>query len=1619
MAEGGAPRAGGRAGRGGGCPRTRPGPNPGSRGAGAHGAAPGRPRVRRVASAALTPRPPPAGPRPRPVIPRGPARSRETGAPPRPAWPLRGLGRHPSPSRPRRLRALERGEPSVRSECPFHLREPSERRSAKGRGAPAASSACSPTQSRREHTVTTPVSPLACGPRGWHTSLGSPDLQCLLRAQMQQAEKYRVLTLPVTCLEDAESSVLDDIICTIQNKAIERVISPMAIQLCHLLISMERKDVKSEIFASLEKTAEELASASEEFVQVAKRLAGESEEEWLGEEMEPVAASLSLSGRNIKLVAQKLHLQPERRCHREELVTTAQQILVDTAKVLLLEDALMARKMARAVAWCLTCLDALEAAEDATSLRGPFTELAEALALLGRLAACRPGERLGGSGSELRGCILELLAAARGHLRRPRDPRLAASRRHAFALARKSLRELLGALERGAPTPDAGARNGAFTRSLRQLRETRLAPAPEAPRRGLPDAPLAAVVWHCVRLAAVSVPPERRRLVASCRRLLELGRSDARACRPAGPREERAALRAATEALSQGVRAGLLRQILDAFTDPCSPLGGLLHAALGTPAASAPRGGAGLRRNLQLSLSAFRDQARQMLRVARLVLVCCPRQQTGRDVEASMAELRELVLRVEQLFSRSPQGSGLGCSPVALQALLQAWACTSERMLACFDDVLDIPEFLSVSIQEMVKHLDSLTWTLRSGDPREFSKPVAYLWGRATHIVQVMSRYVGQHRDPIFRNGLRVFIWQLEQSASALAVAAGPADHRSGGYRFQDTDAFLTMAKHLIYSAQQVQEGLDGTNHPDILSPLRDQVHRVGIAKSSLQYSTPPGLEHLRMPRSGESKPGASCPPTKHLSYPLIPGSCAQKKDASLPAANKVVLTVERREHQTVTSACTSMLEQDAAVDAAQEAPAGEGPQGSERMPRFQEISMLAPSVSDLAKEMAHSTTARHDKLLEVALQLSGKTRETTQGLVALAGDWYLLCQQLFCHNPTTDLPGSVAVFVELQQNLASMVQLAAKLNGPTDLDRKVSGVIGWPEALLQVQGRLEEAEMHARELLEKVLAAADLQWEESIENGCLLWSVAVQDLVQSMERLSRTQSLFLLPLRQAVKDQQRLQEGLDQIADVSQRLQEAARLSGPLCGDEQVKGEVSFLCREVHVLSHAVLDVAQILASSPRPSPSLSTRFDLLCLELTLRAKALTGHLSSINADYECAFHDAVCLRLAGSKNLQTRTESSLERMVSNIQAVQGIVARGQETGPCQRDLLVALECILTVTKEVAQRVPVLQEHPEEWKLHMLDWLRWEWAAKAHHAVAQLRAWKGDHTKAWRLLTQCLGHREESRRAPQHDSVQPQLHCDAGTTGTFAVGSEDSQHADPRGSPESSVGICAPEPAATGTTTADMGTQQSCPARLHAEMDQPLLENVGADNENRITQITQEIAREVFLMAQSLRKREHALTKDQLITSARKIAASGQNFTRLICIIAKNCTDQRCSQELLCAVEQIQTMSKQLHILSSVKASLARSKSSTELLVDNAKQLLQAVSRTLRSAEAASLRGLRPPSSDPEELEVAAFCTQWRRKLLRYRLQETPNVDYDEFGLRKTSPKRLPTLAGLAQEAL
>lgn len=56
-----------------------------------------------------------------------------------------------------------------------------------------------------------------------------------------------------------------------ENKAIQKILCPMAAQLCHLILALECKDGMHQTFPNLEENAEKFAKATEELASVARR----------------------------------------------------------------------------------------------------------------------------------------------------------------------------------------------------------------------------------------------------------------------------------------------------------------------------------------------------------------------------------------------------------------------------------------------------------------------------------------------------------------------------------------------------------------------------------------------------------------------------------------------------------------------------------------------------------------------------------------------------------------------------------------------------------------------------------------------------------------------------------------------------------------------------------------------------------------------------------------------------------------------------------------------------------------------------------------------------------------------------------------------------------------------------------------------------------------------------------------------------------------------------------------------------------------------------------------------------------------------------------------------------
>lgn len=106
--------------------------------------------------------------------------------------------------------------------------------------------------------------------------------------------------------------------------------------------------------------------------------------------------------------------------------------------------------------------------------------------------------------------------------------------------------------------------------------------------------------------------------------------------------------------------------------------------------------------------------------------------------------------------------------------------------------------------------------------------------------------------------------------------------------------------------------------------------------------------------------------------------------------------------------------------------------------------------------------------------------------------------------------------------------------------------------------------------------------------------------------------------------------------------------------------------------------------------------------------------------------------------------------------------------------------------------------------------------------------------------------------------------------------------------------------------------------------------------------------------------------SRSELIRVAKDIAKASNDVTKYAKEVATQCTDKRIKTDMMKTLDRLPTISTQLRILSTVKATTlgnpsqekdAEAEQATEMLVHNAQNLMQSVKETVRYAEAASIR--------------------------------------------------------------
>lgn len=1020
----------------------------------------------------------------------------------------------------------------------------------------------------------------------------------------------------------------------------------------------------------------------------------------------------------------------------------------------------------------------LRDAENMPGLLAAFQNFSEALLLLNNLTA-KHLEELRDSPRRtslvqtlqlLQKCVPLLHAAKHSQLKCSWDQQVNLSKDYAFQMMERTIKELVSLLVDNTGSKELQDRNGIFSQHVCRLLALLSHPDPAYLSDSEFSAHVEVVIFYCMLLADTSGPDLKQDLVKHCCVLLQLRKSicchvskEEGQTRPSWGKsslEEKChTMREEVENLDQAVLTATLHQILDTFFEAKEPLRQLVKEALSLGGAGCfPAVQGGLLKKLQPLTAIFFTHAQQMLRVADFVLARCTETQTAREIQDWVEYLKRLLASLPPLLTEVSRNTAQRSSAEQLQSLYHTWAGATESLLRCFEETVSMHEFLKLSTQEMAKQREWCEKALDSQDPERLSWHAANLTRWARWVAEAATRYVDSATDPIFRNGLLVWVEQL--ASSILELKAATAFCPETLSCLQTRDVFSKTVSCLMDTARHVQDGLDGSNHPDILSPLREQVRSTDVTRELELSPLCAGLKTITaeatLQEDALSHPSSQA---GNLHPDVVP-----RKGDTLSVITALLAATRAHDMAAVNAACSALLEiSTCCIEAAKEAlPVAESPL-VEMLGQYQKIVSLTPCVISLARETAAGQLRHPGRLLQMALSLSERICETKECLAAVAGSWYSLSQQVLSFISSADLMSSKQALDETMMGLAEAVQLAGDIASMCGSKQNPVFPGVW-ENFLQVQAKFSHAQMNTKVLLGKAMSfeGSCRLGEASLDLHCVQWAVSMHVLLGAVDQFIGRDILFLRELRSAMKSKLCSQSLLAAVSENSLRLQEAAWLSYLSCPEDCGRSEILALKEEIKVLMEALLDASNTLLVSPLSTASLYIRFELLQRDLALRVKALLLHLEEANTEHLQVIRDVLRPALSplseeGREKSKQAFEQKASQLMANIQWVRTTLHDVLETTAqlqSQGNLLSVADHLLILTSDVVSSASQLfQSHQDPRHLH-LDSIVWYWSAQAHYLVTRLQAVQGIGGHVLELLRQCLQNAGNRCSPRQHSSV-------------------------------------------------------------------------------------------------------------------------------------------------------------------------------------------------------------------------------------------------------------------------
>jgi len=943
------------------------------------------------------------------------------------------------------------------------------------------------------------------------------------------------------------------------------------------------------------------------------------------------------------------------------------------------DDAIV-RRIVVAAAQVLECLCQLASSLDTKALLKSFQEFSDALLLLNGLTVeranslqdPRQAKSLFDSLGTLSKCISMLHTAMRTTIKHPSSEQAQAAKTYILDKVESSVKDIVDTLHSRCD-PGSHGPYGFYTgrrNSLMKLLDTF---SIDLLRSNGLDSVVRDIVFHCMLVANSSRSNLQRRVVSHCQHILqfwsEIIAVSKLSEKPDSPwhhiENASTLLKEQLEMLDEDLMTAVLYQVLDAFLSVSALFEELGNVRQILDVDSPTELYLDLVQPLLEDFVAYTDR---LIQVAHFVSAMAFDAKSMENVENScicLTRRRAWIASFSLELGDDPQ-----LTVHRLQELCERWEEESNQLLDALSDVVDVREFTSVAIGEMVNDRRGCDEAYKEDNYQMFAENASHFNCHLSQVVDSVKRHLDRSDNPIFRNGLLVL---LKQVRTAQSNVEGSLREMLAGSSL-NAEVYPYFSDHVSTALQHLKvlrEGLDGQQHPHLLSPLREDVRVEQVF--SPPPSPEPDVEHLDHKVQGYDDPfnigflpsalerelvmdpvereaagetGEAAAYHKYDRVDLMAPAVSEKPKLIhrpgdydlLPLLSEVVTVTKGKDVTGLNQVCTAVLElSNCYVQAAKEASAIVDAIDSQSLDGFRaELVSLTPLLVQTAQETAMSSAMSTEAVYKHSARFSDLISNMRKLLLPVAGSWYHAIHALVhdtAHSSAATVSQQLSEVIGLSTDV---VQLLTRSDVTTQSK----------ETFTVLHNKLKKAQNNTRLLAE--LSSTLKDPVDQLEGPCILWALSMQILLKSLDTILGPSSAV---------SQLALQKKLSTISENSLRIQEAARLTSLICKSAHKAKQLTEIKEELKILTENYLHVAEDF--SLVQSVVQLTKSEFFQRDLLIKLRVLCGQLGKTNKDYVNAIQNIVDVAELAAKRItdektaeeaEQQFETAAQLIVENI---------------------------------------------------------------------------------------------------------------------------------------------------------------------------------------------------------------------------------------------------------------------------------------------------------------------------------------------------------------------------------